>query len=201
MKKNSIILLVKSWIIKTILQLRGVKIGKNFTCKYFPDLRIRGKYSNILIADNVQILGKIDLRNRGNGKIVIKDNVKIEEWVRIVTGDENSITIDENSIITRGTIINGGGKVYIGKNCIFGPYNLINANDHRILKNDKIIDRKFIYGDIIIKDDCWTGAFVSIILNVVVNKGSVIAAYSFVNKDTDEFSVNYGIPSKKMRDR
>ena len=190
---------IRSFIIKKTLQFKGVKIGKNFFCKEMPDLRIIGKYSNIIIGDNVSFLGKVDLRNRGQGKIIIKNNVKIEELVRIVSGDSNSITIDQNTILTRGSIINGGGKVFIGKNCIIGPYNVVNANDHRILKNDKIIDRKFIYGDVIIEDDCWTGAFVSVTKNVTIKEGSVIGAHSYVNKSTEKFSVNFGTPSKKFK--
>ena len=193
---------IKSFVIKKRLQFKGIKIGKNFICKEFPDLRVNGEYSNIVIGGNVKILGKIDLRNRGKGKIIIKDNVKIEEWVRIVTGNDNSITIDNNTIVTRGNIINGGGTVFIGKNCIIGPYNVINANDHRILMKDKIIDRKFIYGDVIIEDNCWTGAFTSIAKNVLIKEGSVIGAHSFVNKNTEKLSVNFGVPSKifKFRD-
>jgi acetyltransferase-like isoleucine patch superfamily enzyme len=192
---------IKSFIIKKILQLKGIKIGKNFLCKAKPALRIIGKYSNVIIGDNVSILGKIDLRNRGEGKIIIKNNVKIEEWVRIVTGNNNSITIDQNTIITRGCIINGGGLIFIGKNCIIGPYNVINANDHRILRKDKIINRKFVYGNVVMEDDCWTGAFVSVTKNVTIKKGSIIGAHSYVNKSTEKFSVNFGVPSKKFKTR
>lgn len=192
---------IKSFVIKKILQLKGIKVGKNFICKEFPDLRVEGENSNIVIGDNVKILGKIDLRNRGQGKIIINNNVKIEEWVRIVTGSDNSITIDENTIVTRGNIINGGGTVFIGKNCIIGPYNIINANDHRIFIKDKIIDRKFIYGDVIIEDNCWTGAFTSIAKNVIIKEGSVIGAHSFVNKNTEKLSVNFGVPSKMFKYR
>ena len=58
--------------------------------------------------------------------------------------------------------MNGGGNIYIGEDSIIGPYNVINANDHKIDLNLKIIDREFIYGNIVVDKGCWTGAFVSI---------------------------------------
>ena len=44
-----------------------------------PYLKIRGIPSNIKIGNNVKIYGDIDLRNRENGKIFLKDNVTIED--------------------------------------------------------------------------------------------------------------------------
>jgi acetyltransferase-like isoleucine patch superfamily enzyme len=195
------IVFVKSFFFKLILKFLGVKIGKKFICKNFPDLRVLGKYSNIIIEDNVQILGKIDLRNRGLGSIHFCNNVKIEEFCRFVTANSGLIQICDNSIITRGTIINGGGNVIIKANCIIGPYNIINANDHKIDNKNKIINREFVHGDVVIEEDCWTGAFVSVIHDTKIRKGSVIGAYSFVNKDTEEYSINFGVPSRKIKNR
>ncbi len=193
--------LLKSLVYKLILKSLGVKIGRKFICKKFPQLRILGNYSNIVIGNGVQILGCIDLRNRGSGSIIIQDDVKIEELCRFVTAKTGEIKICNNSIITRGTIINGGGNVKIGKNCIIGPYNIINANDHSVKNRNKIINREFIHGDVEIEEDCWTGAFVSIIHNTKIKIGSVVGAYSFVNKNTDPYSINVGVPSKKIRER
>lgn len=197
----TILIYIKSFFFKIILQFLGVKIGKKFICRYFPDLRVLGKYSNICFGNNVRILGKIDLRNRGLGSIEFCDNVKIEEQCRFVTASSGYIMICDNTIITRGTIMNGGGNIKIERNCIIGPYNLINANDHYIKNKNRVIDRQFIHGDVLIEEDCWTGAFVSIMHSTKIKKGSVIGAYSFVNKDTDEYSVNVGVPAKKIKSR
>ena len=53
-------------------------------------------------------------------------------------------------------------ETFILEDSIIGPYNVINANDHKIDLNLKIIDREFIYGNIVVDKGCWTGAFVSI---------------------------------------
>ena len=191
----------KSYFIKLILLLINIKIGKNFYCTSFPNLKLNGFPQNIIIGNNVSFLGKVDLRNRESGKIIIENNVKIEGNSRIVSAKDGIIKIGESSTITTGAIINGGGNVIIGKNCIIGPNNIINANDHKISLSDKIIDREFEYGDVIIEEDCWTGAFVSIKKNVKIQKGSIIGAHSFITKDTLPNSINYGVPGKHIKNR
>lgn len=192
---------IKSFFLILILKLIGIKIDTSSYIKNFPYLKINGKAKNIFIGKNVQILGKIDLRNRENGKIIIRENVSIEGECRFVAAREGEIVIGENTIITRGAIINGGGNIYIGSNCILGPYNVINANDHKIGSKNFIRDKEFIYGDVKIGDNVWTGAFTSIKKDVEIKNNSIIGAHSFVTKDTEENSINYGVPTKFIKYR
>jgi len=192
---------VKSLIIVFYLKLIGVKVDFTFFCKNFPYLNINGETKNIEIKKNVKFLGTVDLRNREDGKIIFNNNVKIEGDTRFVSAREGTIEIKDNSIVAKGTIINGGGNVIIGKNCIIGPYNVINANDHKIDKKLKIIDRKFLLGDVIIEEDSWTAAFVSIKKNVTISEGSIIGAHSFVASNTLKNSINYGIPARHIKYR
>lgn len=198
---NNSKIVLKSWVIKIILKFIGLKVGKSFVCYSMPDLKINGKSKNIQIGDNVTFKGKIDLRNREDGIIIINNNVTIEENVRIVSARNGKVEIGNNTIITKGTIMNGGGNIFIGEDSIIGPYNVINANDHKTDLNLKIIHREFIYGDIVVDKGCWTGAFVSIKKGVHIEENSVIGAHSFVTKNTEKNSINYGIPCKKARNR
>ena len=193
--------IVISRFIILILKLKGIKIGKNVFIKFAPELKINGKYSNIIIEDNVKILGKVDIRNRENGKIVFKNNSTLEANCRIVSPNNSIIQIGFNTVICQGTVINGGGDVFIGNNCIIGPFNVINANDHKIGHDNQIIKRECIYGNIEIENDCWTGSYVGIKLNVSLKKGSVIGSHSLVTKNTHQNSINYGIPSKFIKIR
>ena len=104
-----------SKIIILILKLKGVKIGKGVFIKVAPHLKINGKISNIIIEDNVKILGKIDIRNRENGKIIFKDGVIIEGDCRFVSAMDGVIEVKKNAIITKGAIMNGGGNIFISK--------------------------------------------------------------------------------------
>jgi acetyltransferase-like isoleucine patch superfamily enzyme len=190
-----------SFFIKLFLKFYGVKVGDKFYIEGTPKLKINGKGSNIQIGDNVSIFGNIDLRNRENGKIIIKNKVKIDTNSRIVAARDGIIKIDENSVIGPFTIINGGGNVMIGKKVIFAKNISINANDHKHKKYDNICDQGFIYADVIIEDDVWLGANVCVNKGVTIKKGSIVGANAVVTKDTDPYSINVGIPSKKISER
>mgnify|MGYP005995450981 CR=1 FL=1 len=190
-----------SLLIKIVLKIYGIRVGKEFYIEGTPKIKIRGKGHNIDIGSYVSIFGKIDLRNRENGKIIIEDKVKFDDNVRIVSANNGVIKIGESSSIGPNTIINGGGNVIIGKKVLFAKNISINANDHNFKKSANIIEQGFSYADVIIEDDVWLGANVCINKGVVIKKGSVVGANAVVTQDTDPYSINAGVPSKKLRER
>ena len=54
-------------------------------------------------------------------------------------------------------------------------------------------------GKIVIEDDVWIGANVTILSGVTVGKCTVIGAGSVVLHDLDSYSVYAGVPAKKIR--
>jgi len=190
-----------SLIIKLILKLYGIKVGENFYIEGIPKLKVRGKSKNIIIGNNVNIFGDIDLRNRENGKIIIEDNVSFDNDVRLVSAREGTIKISIGSTIGAFTIINGGGDVIIGKKCLFAKNISINANDHKFEKNKYIREQGFIHANVIIEDDVWLGANVTVNKGIDIKKGAIIGANAVVTKNIDSYSINVGIPAKKIAKR
>ncbi len=189
-----------SKIVIIYLKILGVKISFNAQINSFPYLKIKGLSKNIIIG-KVKILGKIDLRNRENGKIIFEDNCKIESDCRFVSARDGTIQIGKGTTVTMGAILNGGGNIIVGSDCILGPRIMINANEH-VFKKDKLIkDQGFIHKDVIIEEDCWFGANVVINKGSLVKKGSVVGALSLINSKTEENSINVGIPTKKIGER
>ena len=189
-----------SKIIIIYLKVIGIRINNQARILSFPKLKIKGKPENIIIG-NVEILGKIDIRNRENGKIVIEDFCKIESDCRFVSAREGTIHIGGVSTITTGAILNGGGNISIGKNCILGPRIIINANEHLFEKNKLIKLQGFVHKNVTIEDDCWFGANTVFNKGVTIKIGSVVGASSLINKDTEAYSINVGIPAKKIGQR
>jgi acetyltransferase-like isoleucine patch superfamily enzyme len=58
-----------------------------------------------------------------------------------------------------------------------------------------------IPGKIVIEDDCWIGANVTITRDVTIGRGSVIGANSVVTRDIPEYSVAVGVPARVIRNR
>lgn len=190
--------IIHSYLIKCILRIKGISVGKNFYIEGIPLLKIRGKPGNISIGNNVSILGDIDLRNREEGKIFIEDNVTIERDCRFVSARNGTLSIGEGSVVTAFAIFNGGSDILIGKQCIIGPRTSINANEHVFVKDKPIREQGFIHAPVIIEDDCWLATNISVNKGIRIRKGSIIASNAVVTKDTEEYSINAGIPAKKI---
>lgn len=190
-----------SLLTKVILRLYGIKVGKNFYIEGIPKLKIRGKAKNIIIGNNVSIMGNIDLRNRENGKIIFKDNVTIENDCRFVSAREGTIKIGKGSIVTAFAILNGGGDIIVGEKCILGPRCSINANEHVFMRQTPIRESGFIHAPIVIEDDCWLATNVSVNKGVRLRKGTVVTSGAVVTRNTEEYSIYGGIPAKKIGER
>lgn len=198
---NKKILRLYSSVVAMILRLHGIKVGANFYIEGVPKVKIRGKGSNIQIGKNVSVFGDIDLRNRENGKITICDDVTFDNDVRLVSAREGTIHIGEHSAVGPYTIINGGGDVIIGKKALFAKNISINANDHDHASNANIRDQGFTLADVIIEDDVWLGANVCVNKGVVIRKGSIVGANAVITKDTEAYSINAGVPARKIGER
>lgn len=184
-----------------LLRLRGVKVGKRLLLSGFPKLKVRGEASNICIGNHVTISRGLDLRNRENGKIIVDDFVVIDSNVRLVAAREGTISIGEESSIGSYTIINGGGNVSIGRKVLIARNVSINANDHKHSRQLNIRDQGFTHSDVLIEDDVWLGANVCVNKGVVIRRGSIVGANAVVTRDTEEFSINVGVPARKIGER
>ncbi|WP_051249604.1 acyltransferase [Maridesulfovibrio zosterae] len=193
--------ILHSLIIKIVLRICGIQVGSNFYIEGVPSLKIRGKASNVIIGDNVNILGDIDLRNRENGKIIFCNNVTIEGYCRFVSAREGTIKVGEGSIVTAYALINGGEDLIIGRQCIIGPRASINANEHVFRRNTPVRSSGFDHEPIYIEDDCWLAANVTVMKGVTLSKGSIVGAGAVVTKSTEPYSINVGIPAKKVSER
>lgn len=95
----------------------------------------------------------------------------------------------------------------IGKKVIFGPRPTIITGDHRVDvigskyivdSNDKLPEN---YAPVVIEDDVWIGAYVTILKGVTIGRGSVIAAGAVVTKSYPPYSIIGGVPAKVLKMR
>lgn len=114
-----------------------------------------------------------------------------------------------NLSIGDGTSIPKGSTFYctdapltIGRKVIFGPHPTIITGDHRTdIIGKYIIDvtreEKLPENDrpVVIEDDVWVGANVTILKGVTIGRGSIVAAGAVVTKSFPPYSVIGGVPA------
>jgi acetyltransferase-like isoleucine patch superfamily enzyme len=157
---------------------------------------------NITIGAQCKLHRYCELDASNRGRIILGDKVTLNPYVFLQANVNGYIEIGNNTELNNFTIVNSGGKIIIGQNVLIGPKVNIIAYNHSFESIDiPIKKQKSKTAPIIIEDDVWIGANVTILPGVKIGKGAVIGANSVVNKDIEPFSVNVGVPCKKIKER
>ena len=85
------------------------------------------------------------------------------------------LTIGNHSSFNRNDIIVCKEKIIIGNHCAFGPNVVIYDHDH-VFDSEGFRSDEYNTSSIIIKDNCWIGANVSILRDTVIGECCVIGA-------------------------
>lgn len=118
-----------------------------------------------------------------------------------------NLSIGDGSSIPKGsTFYCTGAPLTIGKKVIFGPNPTIITGDHRTDVIGKFImdsHDKLPENDVpvIIEDDVWAGANVTILKGVTIGRGSILAAGAVVTKSCPPYSIIGGVPAKILKYR
>ncbi|MHC5184451.1 MAG: acyltransferase [Planctomycetota bacterium] len=119
------------------------------------------------------------------GTITVGDDVYIGPFARLVS-TESTITI--------------GNKV------MFGPHVIIMGGDHNTTQKGRFsrdVHEKLPENDlpVVIEDDVWVGARVTILKGVNVGRGAIIAAGSLVSKNVPPYTIVAGVPARLVKCR
>ena len=84
---------------------------------------------------------------------------------------------------------------------MMGPFLFISTTDHGFKNNGIIFRRqKTIFKDVIIGNNVWIGARVSIMKGVEIGDNCVIGAGSVVTKSIPRNKLVYGVPAKIIKE-
>ena len=130
----------------------------------------------------------------------IGENVKISPGV-FITYPEN-IIIGNNVSINEFSIISGFGGIKIGNDVSIAHGCSILSSSHPYNNNQiKIREGELLKKEVIIGNNVWVGAGVTILYGKNIGNGVVIGAGSVVTKDIPDNSVCVGIPAKVKKER
>lgn len=166
----------------------------------------------ILYASNIQLGNKVYL-DRGvylhalpNG-ITIGDNTFLMHHTMLHVFNfrqlpQAGITIGNNCFLGEYNVIRGQGGVTIGNDVYTGPMVKIVAVNHVFDSLDRPIREQGVTAQgIVIEDDVWLGAGVTVVDGVTIGRGSIIGAGAVVTSDIPPYSIAIGIPAKPIKDR
>lgn len=158
-------------------------------------------HPNIHLGKNVRLSKNVKLEILFGGQINIGDNTEIMDGCRIWTYG-GSIFIGKNCSINPYTVIYGHGGTRIGDNvliaghCMIVPSNHIFDNPEELIRKQGLTEK-----GIKIESDVWIAHGCSILDNVTIKKGAIIAAGSVVNKSVSSYTINAGVPVREIKKR
>jgi acetyltransferase-like isoleucine patch superfamily enzyme len=151
--------------------------------------------SNIQLGKNVKIEIDSNINN-----IIIGDNTKIANRVKIFGSETQPLEIGKNSYVGLNCFIEGfNSKVVIGDHVSIAPnVNVISGSGpnaspamQKVFGNAR--------GPIAIGDHTWIGGNSTIMPGVTLGKYCVVAANSYVSKSFPDYSIVGGTPAKLIR--
>ncbi|HCJ50099.1 MAG TPA: galactoside O-acetyltransferase [Microbacterium sp.] len=112
------------------------------------------------------------------------------------------LRVGDRSSIGAGGFVGCSGWIEIGDDVMLGPGVRLFSENHAFGDLSQTIKQQgVIRGELVIENDCWIGSGVTLLPNITVGRGSVIAAGSVVNRDVPPYSVVAGVPAKVVRSR
>ena len=184
-----------------LIKFMGKRIKINFGYK---EIKINFGYKvrfakNLFIGDNVKIMALSVKGIVGGRNVTIRRGTTID-CTGVYSHIGEGLVLGNNVGISDNCFIQVRGKVIIGNDVIIGPNTSIFSENHNF-KNTRILIRNqgVSRRGVIIEDNVWIGANVTILDGVKIGKGSVISAGSVVNKNIDDNTVVGGIPARLIK--
>ncbi|AXF05541.1 acyltransferase [Paraburkholderia hospita] len=182
----------------TLLSLRCKRatfcfMGRGVRLRFARNIEM-GRYS--VIGDGAILSGL------GRNGLRLGDRVNVGAYARLVVGTDigrpgSYIHIGDGCGIGEYSSVGGSGGVTIGRNTIIGQHFTAHPENHNFSDLSRPIrEQGTTRKPIVIGDDCWLGARVTVLAGVTIGEGCVIAAGSVVTRDVPPLSVVAGIPGR-----
>jgi acetyltransferase-like isoleucine patch superfamily enzyme len=157
----------------------------------------------IEIHPDARISKLADIEDSVRGtRIVIGALSSIDSFVKFKpAGGSGDVVIGERTTINSGCVLYTGNGIRIGNdvaiaaNCTFAPVNHAYQDKSRRINQQGFLPSK---GGIVIEDDVWIGANCVILDGAVLRQGCVIGAGSVVRSEVPAFSINVGVPLRRV---
>lgn len=148
-------------------------------------------FQKIKLRMPARIEGKLYLDIDSGARISVDKGIHWRGPLYLKAKQQGIIKIGKYCFFNHNCCITALSKITIGNCCTF-------ANNLVMVDHDHGVAGEFVKDDIVIEDNVWVGANVTILKGVHIGKNAIIAAGSVVNKDVAQGVVVGGIPAKEL---
>lgn len=141
------------------------------------------------------IKGKFKVEIFSGGEVHIGSFLMTRGPMYLKCTEEACIQIGKECFFNHNCSVTSTAKITIGDNCMFANNLVIVDHDHVI--KDGSVSGELKAEPIVIENNVWVGANVTILKGVYIGEGAVIAAGAVVTKNVPAHSKVMGVPARK----
>lgn len=156
----------------------------------------------ISFGDEVFIADGCHLRSEGGeSRISLGSHSVLACGVMLLTHG-GTIEIGENCSVNEYCMLYGHGGLKIGNNVSIATGTVVVPGNHNFSRRDIPFKLQGSIGHgIVLEDDIWVGANVTILDGVRIGKGAIVGAGSVVTRDVQRYSIVGGVPARFIKER
>jgi acetyltransferase-like isoleucine patch superfamily enzyme len=162
--------------------------------------------SGIRFGSNVTLEAGVLIDGLAEFGIVLGDNVSIGAY-SIIRGSSpthvgEGLLLGNHSSCDAYCFFGAGGMITIGEHVIMGQHVCFHAETHNHDSIEVSIRTQGVTPmPIVVEDDCWIGANVTILGGSKLGRGSIVGAGAVVRGEFPPYSVIAGVPARLIRSR
>ena len=167
-----------------------------YTEEELKEIGLKSYGKNVLISRNAKFYG--------TSNIVIGNNVRIDDFC-IISG---KIIINDYVHIAAGVYLFGGEfgiyfKNYSGISSRSAVYAVNDDYSGNFMTNPTVPEEytNVTGGPVTFNEHVLVGSGCTVLPNVTLGEGCAVGSMSLVNKSLDEYTINFGIPAKPVKER
>lgn len=141
---------------------------------------------------------QVRLRCSDGGFLSLGAEVSLDRFSE-VTAKYGSLVIGSGTFIGPFSVVCARHSIIIGKDCLIAEHVTIRDHDHEFGHGLVTADAGFDVAEVVIGDNVWIGAKVTVTKGVTIGRNSVIGANAVVTRDIPADSVAVGNPARVVR--
>ncbi|HRH95012.1 MAG TPA: acyltransferase [Prosthecobacter sp.] len=136
--------------------------------------------------------------------ITLDVDVALDDGVVLLASGEarqDKLRIGTGTYVNRYTIFDAHSHLHIGRDVMIGPHCYFTDADHGMEPGSSVKSQPMHHRPLIVEDEVWIGARVTVLPGVRIGRGAVVAAGAVVTRDVPAMAVVVGVPARVMKYR
>ena len=111
------------------------------------------------------------------------------------------LVIGSGTYVNRYCMFDAHERIEVGRDCMIGPYCYVTDGDHGTEPGCAVKSQPMSSSPVVIEDEAWLGARVTVLAGTRIGRGAVIGAGSVVTSDIPADAIAVGVPARVTRFR